>query len=89
MLPSGGPHLPVKKPNELCLDETGFYLWENKNTVTEQLISAFVFGSGIEQKSFFLNLKFQVSNIFCACTGCFELDLVRNPEKKFTVMLNK
>ena len=47
--------------------------------VTAQLISAFVFATGIEQFLFFKLLA-----IFFSCTGRFVWDLVGTPEDRFT-----
>ena len=50
--------------------------------VTAKLISAFVFATRIVQFFFFLSPKFQAS--FCDCTGRVVLDLVGNPEDRFS-----
>ena len=52
--------------------------------ITAQLISAFVFATKIVQSLFFLNPKFQVSSHLLVCTACFVLDLVGNPEDRFS-----
>ena len=55
-------------------------------TVTGKLISAFVFAAGIALFIFFLNPKFQASS-FCGCADRFVLDLVGNPEDRFSCVM--
>ena len=45
--------------------KTGFFLYENKDAVTAQLISTLVYSTQINS-NFFLNPKFQASK-FCDC----------------------
>ena len=56
--------------------------------VTAQLISAFVFATRIVTSLFFLNPKFQACShlrpIFCGFKAQLVLDLVGNPEDRFS-----
>ena len=49
---------------------------------TAKLISAFVFATWIVQSSYILNFK--PLAIYCDCTAPFVLDLVGNPEDRFS-----
>ena len=53
-------------------------------TITVKLISTFVFATRIVQFLYFLNSKFQASNIFCGYTDRFVWDLVGNPKDPFS-----
>ena len=52
--------------------------------VTAQLISTFVFATGIVQSLSYLYQNFKLLGCFCVCTGRFVSDLVENPEDQFS-----
>ena len=51
---------------------------------TAQLISAFVFPTGIVQFLYMYFLNFKPLAIFCGCTARFVSDLVGNPEDRLS-----
>ena len=73
------------------MGKPAFYIYAKpkaqiSGAVTVQLINAFVFATQnlIVQFIYSLNPNFQPLNFFCGCTARFVLDLVRNPEDRFS-----
>ena len=63
------------------------HIYENKHAQTAQLISIFVFATGIVQFLFYLYSKFQALACFCECVGQFVSALVGNPNCWFSHVL--
>ena len=75
--------------NELCCEKNQVFAYGKTKTqigfaVTAKLISAFVFATRIVQSLYYLNPKFQASDIFYSCTARFVSDLVIIPEDWFS-----